>query len=408
MIVGLILTGVLTVISLELDLNIYLLTAEFLLLIIFLYAYLTKPIEREVVENNTPSTLERITTIFLITTLIIAVCGITLSFLGYTNAFINIKNLEAYLPVMPLLILSDIIIILFFIPGFSVLRYVERKVMKPLASFSEIEKFIQENEKIEAEGLVDVYSEYINNQDEIGKLARSYTDLIRHNNNYIENIRKIEGEKERIEAELNIATRIQASNLPKHAIETREYIVDGYSNPAKEVGGDFFDYYQLDDDTLAIIIGDASGKGIPAALLATITQVMIKQILKHAKNPSKVLHQLNNQLCENNSETMFITLWLGIYNKNTKKIVFSNAGHNPPIVNENGEFEYLKINTGFVLGVMEDFDYINEEMTLSQEIILYTDGITDANDTDEEMYGAKRLLDFFNSSKKTQTLLNLY
>ena len=226
--------------------------------------------------------------------------------------------------------------------------------------------------------------------------------MINHNNHYIENIREIEGEKERINAELDIATRIQAAALPKEALENNEFIVDGYSKPAKEVGGDFFDYYQLDDENLAIIIGDASGKGVPAAILAMLSQVIIKQLLKQSHDPSKVLYLLNNQLCENNPESMFLTLWLGIYNKTNKELLFSNAGHNPPIIKEDDACEYLKIDSGIVLGIMEDFDYINEKITLSDEIVIYTDGITDANNEDNEMYGEDRLLNFFNGFRSDE------
>ena len=297
---------------------------------------------------------------------------------------------------MPTLIITDVIIILFFIPGIIILKYIEDKVFKPILSFSEIEGFIKENEKIESDGLVEIYSKYINEQNEIGTLARSYTELIKHSNNYIENIREIEGEKERINTELNIATKIQAASLPTEALENDDFIIDGHSQPAKEVGGDFFDYYNLDDDNLAIVIGDASGKGVPAALFAMITQVVIKQILKHNRDPSKVLYLLNNQLTENNPESMFLTLWLGIYNKKTKKLTFSNAGHNPPLIKENGKFKYLTIDTGIVLGIVEDFDYVLEEIDLTNQLVVYTDGITDANNENDEMYGEDRLLTFFN------------
>ncbi len=152
----------------------------------------------------------------------------------------------------------------------------------------------------------------------------------------------------------------------------------------------------LDEDNLVIVIGDASGKGVPAALLAMTTQVIIKQILKHNSNPSEILTSLNNQLSENNPESMFLTLWLGIYNKTNNKLIFSNAGHNPPLIKENNTFKYLNIDSGIVLGIMEDFNYINQEITLSEEIILYTDGITDANNSRDEMFGEHRLLEFFN------------
>ena len=212
----------------------------------------------------------------------------------------------------------------------------------------------------------------------------------------IENIREIEGEKERIKAELDIATRIQVSALPTEAIENDDFIVGGYCQPAKEVGGDFFDYYMVDDENLAVVIGDASGKGIPAALVSMISQVIIKQMLKHDMDPSKILYQINNQLCENNPESMFITLLLGIYNIPTKRLTLSNAGHNPPLIKEDGEFKYLNIDSGIVLGIMEDFEYVSQEIPLRDEFVLYTDGIIDANSENDKMYGEKRLLDFLN------------
>ena len=392
---------IVTIISsllLILELNMHVQYAQIILITALLFFYLTKPFNYEILPNIENTITEKIIRNFLILTLAIAIFGVLISVLSY-NTITHFENLNIYIYLMPLLIITDVILILFFAPGIVILRYIENKVIKPISSFSEIEGFIQENEKIEAEGLVEVYSKYINEQNEIGTLARSYTDLINHNNHYIENIREIEGEKERINAELDIATKIQASALPTEAIENNYFIVNGYSKPAKEVGGDFFDYYQIDDENLAIIIGDASGKGVPAAILAMITQVIIKQLLKQYRNPSQVLYHLNNLLSEKNSESMFLTLWLGIYNKTTNELIFSNAGHNPPIIKEKGGFKYMKIDSGLVVGIMEDFDYVCERTTLSEEIIIYTDGITDANNEDNEMYGEERLLNFFNENK---------
>ena len=370
---------------------------ECIILFIILILYLKKPITADVATKNSKSIPEEMMNIFHLTTLIIITIGIIISYdstlISALDDIIPLTKTEISISMM---LLMDILLLIFFLPSLAVLRRVEIKVIEPILSFTKIENFIHENEKIKTDGLIKIYSKYINENNEIGTLARSYTDLINFNNHYIENIYEIESEKERIKTELDIATKIHASNLPTEAIKNDEYIIDGYSKPAKEVGGDFFDYYKIDDDNLAIIIGDASGKGVPAAILAIITQVMIKQLLKHEKNPSKVLYLLNNQLCENNSESMFITLWLGIYNKTTKKIIFSNAGHNPPLVKDNDEFKYLDINSGIVLGIMEDFDYINEEISFSKEIVLYTDGITDANNDNNEMYGEDRLLNFFN------------
>ena len=396
----LLISGIIAFITSEFDMGKNFIIGEIIVLGILLFAYLTKPFEYEIQPNDENTMIESIMRNFLIVTLALAILGILVSIFSYK--YVASLDANIFITLLPLLIITDVFIILFFIPGMIIFRYIERKLIKPISSFSKIENFINENEKIEAEGLLDIYSKYVNEKNEIGTLARSYSKLIEHNNNYIENIREIESEKERVNAELDIATKIQAAALPTEALETDEFIVNGYSHPAKEVGGDFFDYYMIDDDNLAIVIGDASGKGVPAAILAMITQVIIKQLIKHETDPSKVLCSLNNQISVNNSESMFITIWLGIYNKSSKKIIFSNAGHNPPLIKKNGEFKYLDIDTGLVLGIMEDFGYVKEEITLTNELVLYTDGITDANNNHNEMYGEDRLLKFFNEFKSDE------
>ena len=378
-------------------LNDYIVIIELITLSLILFAYLTKPITSDITVNNKNSTPEEIMNIFLLITLFIMIIGIYLSYDSSLIAIIQkIIPLTKSIILISMILIMDILLLIFFIPSLAVLRYIEIKVIEPIVSFSKIKSSIRENEKIDSERLLNIYSRYINKDTEIGTLARSYTDLINYNNSYIENIHKIESEKERINAELDIATKIQASALPTEKIENNDFIVNGYSHPAKEVGGDFFDYYMLDENNLAIVIGDVSDKGVPAALVAMTTQKTIKQILKHEHNPSKVLYQINNELCENNPESMFLTLWLGIYNKTTKKLIFSNAGHNPPLIKENDEFKYLNIDSEIALGVFEDYDYVLDEINLTNEIILYTDGITDATNKNDKMYGEDRLLNFFN------------
>ena len=372
---------------------------ELIMLMGLLFAYITKPFTSDIENINSISISESIMDRFLIISLILIFFGILIS---YDSILIRIVNTYSWLDLqdvaISILLLTDLILLIFLIPSIHVLRYSEKKLIKPITNFSKIENFVKENQKIESEGLLNIYSMYTDNDDEIGVLARSYSDLININNNYIENIQKIEGEKERIKAELDIATKIQQSNLPLEPIENEKFIVDGYSKPAKEVRGDFFDYYELDDGKLAIVIGDASGKGVPAALLATITQVIIKLSLKHENDPSKILFSLNNQLCENNSEVMFITLWLGIYDKTTCNLTFANAGHNPPLVKHGDKFEFLNVDEGIVLGIMDDFEFKKEEFVLNQGIVAYTDGITDANNASEDMYGEDGLINFFNNN----------
>ena len=205
-------------------------------------------------------------------------------------------------------------------------------------------------------------------------------------------------EKEKIKAELDIANRIQKSILPKESIENSYFNIYGVSRPAKEVGGDFFDYYQIDNDNLVIVIGDASGKGIPAALFAVITQSSIKQTTNYELDPSKILYSINNILCDNNIESMFITLWIGIYNYKTKKLTYSNAGHNPPLIELNNKFNKLDVDPGLVLGLLEDMEFKKEEIKLEEGIFLYTDGATDAINQNNEMYGENRIINFLNKN----------
>ena len=371
---------------------------EVILLSSLMFLYASKPITAEISEIKFRSIPESIMNIFLLTTLVIVICGAVIS-----SDHILITNIDKGLSLdfnevkLSIMIFIDIVLVIFFIPSIAVLKYVELKVIYPITSFSKIEKFVKKGNKIESEGLIDIYSNYLNENDEIGMLARSYTDLINYTNEYIENIHEIESEKERIKAELDIAEKIQKSNLPTHSIENEDYTVYGFSKPAKEVGGDFYDHYPIDDDNVAIIIGDASGKGVPAALLSTITQSIVRQLLKTENDPSKVLYMLNNQLCENNTESMFVTLWLGIYNNKTKIITFSNAGHNPPLIMEDGQFRALEVDSGIVLGVMDDFEFITEKINISRRIIVYTDGITDAKDSNDEFYGEERVIEFLNT-----------
>ena len=347
-----------------LDISETIMVIEVIVLTSLIFLYTTKPITSNISKITFISIPEKIMNIFLLAILFIVILGMLISL---DQTFIKAID-EMILPIdfyeikLSIMIFIDILLIIFFIPSIAVLKYVEHEVIYPITSFSKIEKFIKKGYKIESKGLKDVYSNYLNKEDEIGMLARSYTDLINFTNEYIENIHEIESEKERIKAELDIAEKIQKSNLPTNSIENEDYTVYGFSKPAKEVGGDFYDHYPIDEDNVALIIGDASGKGVPAALLSTISQTIIRQLLKSETDPSKVLYMLNNQLCENNTECMFVTLWLGIYNNKTKNITFSNAGHNSPLIIENGQFRALKVDSGIVLGIMNDYEFITEKI----------------------------------------------
>lgn len=215
----------------------------------------------------------------------------------------------------------------------------------------------------------------------------------------------------RIDKELEYAKQIQLSALPSNFPDTENYSIYARMIAAKEVGGDFYDYYSLDDNTVIFLAADVSGKGIPAAMFMMTAKTIIKDLAERGLSVDKIFTLANEKLCENNESGMFVTAWMGKMDLTTGKISFANAGHNPPlIIHENGECEYLKSRTGFILAGMEGMMYRANEMTLNKgdRIFLYTDGVTEATDNNEALYGEDRLLSYMNKNinLKAEALLS--
>lgn len=209
---------------------------------------------------------------------------------------------------------------------------------------------------------------------------------------------RLETEKERMTAELDVATKIQASMLPQHfELFEKKGLFSVYANmePAREVGGDFYDCFQVDEDHMAVVIADVSGKGVPAALFMVIAKTLIKTKAKGILSPGRVLEEVNREIYDTNEEDMFVTLFLGILELSTGKFVCANAGHNPPIhLHKDGRAEYFSIKQNFILGVMPSMTFEENVVQLEEndKIFLYTDGITEAIDEKNEFYGEERLL----------------
>ena len=215
----------------------------------------------------------------------------------------------------------------------------------------------------------------------------------------------------RIDKELEYAKQIQLSALPSDFPDTEGYAIYAQMIAAKEVGGDFYDFYTLDDNTVLFLAADVSGKGIPAAMFMMTAKTIIRDLAERGISVDEIFTIANDKLCENNESGMFVTAWMGKIDLSTGKLSFANAGHNPPIVvHANGECEYLKSRTGFVLAGMEGMRYRSNEMTLNKgdRIFLYTDGVTEATDENEALYGEDRLLSYINKNKdlKAEALLS--
>lgn len=215
--------------------------------------------------------------------------------------------------------------------------------------------------------------------------------------------RYIDEAEARIDKELEFAKAIQHSALPSifpPFPNKTEFDIFATMDTAKEVGGDFYDFYFVGDDRLAFLIADVSGKGIPAAMFMMTAKTLLKSFAETGREVDDVLTNANEKLCENNDANMFVTAWMGIVDLKTGLVEFANAGHNPPLVrHKDGSFEYLKSRAGFVLAGMEGIRYKKNELKLNpgDEIFLYTDGVTEATDANNRLYGEDRLLDFMNT-----------
>lgn len=203
----------------------------------------------------------------------------------------------------------------------------------------------------------------------------------------------------RIDKELEYAKQIQLSALPTNFPDNEDYGIYAEMIAAKEVGGDFYDFYKLKDNTVAFLAADVSGKGIPAAMFMMTAKTIIKDLAEGGMAVNDIFTKANEKLCENNESGMFVTAWMGILDLTTGEMKFANAGHNPPLLKRaNGDFEYLRTRAGFVLAGMEGVRYRIGELTLGHgdRLFLYTDGVPEATNTENELYGEERLLAFMN------------
>lgn len=249
-----------------------------------------------------------------------------------------------------------------------------------------------------SKGNLDVQLPVPKSHDEVGELTLSFENMRKELKNYIANLAATTATKERIESELKIAHTIQMSFLPKQFPpfpEKVEFDLYAMLEPAKEVGGDFYDFFLLDDDHLFFSIGDVSGKGVPAALFMAVTKTLIKGLAKQGLSPSEALEKVNYELYRDNESMMFVTVFCGLLNFRTGELLFTNAGHNPPLIVYSGAgAEWLQIPAGLVLGVSESPAYLTEKIYLKkgEMLLMYTDGVTEAMNNSKEFYSDEGLM----------------
>ena len=238
--------------------------------------------------------------------------------------------------------------------------------------------------------------------DELENLSVVMDDLETQLGEYIDNLTFVTAEKERIGTELNVATKIQADMLPRifPAFPDRKDL-DIYASmhPAKEVGGDFYDFFFIDDDRICLVMADVSGKGVPAALFMVIAKTLIKNRAMAGDSPAGILSHVNEQLCDGNEEEMFVTVWVAVIDLKTSKGMAANAGHEHPVIRrKGGDFELVIYRHSPAVAVMEGMRFKEHEFQLNpgDSLFVYTDGVTEATNRDSELFGTDRMLDALN------------
>jgi sigma-B regulation protein RsbU (phosphoserine phosphatase) len=363
-------------------------------------AYALKPVTKKVKKITTQikiSLTEKLIVIFITIGAILAVITGIRSFFTISGNELQFWR-SVYLNIT--LILS-----VFYISSIGFLWYIEKNITTPIESISGVVKnYVSDSGGIEnSKYIISKCEQYSSEESEAGILATSFQKMVRDLEIYMKNLKTITAEKERINAELNVAKRIQADMLPKKfpAFPGRnEFDVYAINIPAKEVGGDFYDFFLIDENHLAIVIADVSGKGVPAALFMVIAKTLIKNHAQLGKSPEEVFTTVNNQLYEGNDESMFVTAWIGILEIETGRFTYVNAGHNPPLLKHACKnYDWLKSKPGFVLAGMENIKYYQNEITLEQgdRVYLYTDGITEASNDNDDLFGDARLLQVMNN-----------
>ena len=297
---------------------------------------------------------------------------------------------NAFRPYIMLIVLG-VFLMIAVITAFIVL-FLKRAVIKPIEKVSdEATRFARENTKSEPLGDISKYDVILN-------LARSIDSMETEMVDYVEHLTAVTAERERMGAELSIAATIQKNSLPNLAAafpDRHEFDVFASMTPAKEVGGDFYNAFFIDDDHLAMVMADVSGKGIPGALFMMVTNILISDRAKMGGTPAEILTFVNNEICQWNRADMFVTVWLGILEVSTGRIIAANAGHDDPAVYRKGRgFAIAKEKHGFVIGGMENMRYRDHEIQLNKgdKLFLYTDGVPEATDANDKMYTIDRMV----------------
>ena len=375
-----------------------------LFLILILYAiFLFKPLDEDVfkIKNRQKLTIfyKALFSIFIILIIIPTILLVSLTALGIYEDEITSEFLNY------LVLLSGFFLAI-LIPLVIYMYFLEKQVLNPINQLSSY--LLEEiNDEVDLDNLVNNLNDITVNN-EIKSLSESMLNMEKEFADYRANLLDVTKEKERYETELKLAHEIQHSMIPtdfEKFNETNNINLWGFMKAAHAVGGDFYDYFKIDEENIGIVIGDVSGKGVSTTLILVKTMTLIRDYATYYSDLSDALYELNNELCKNNVKGLFVGCLLGKLNIKTGELCYVNAGHRKPLIRKNnGDFEYLNEKPGLLLAGMENMHYKKHTIHLkpNDTLFLYTDGVTYANDGNERYYGERSLQKILNQNKDNE------
>jgi sigma-B regulation protein RsbU (phosphoserine phosphatase) len=305
-----------------------------------------------------------------------------------------------------IIIISVAAIVLMIISLVSMNTWLKKRVVNPLQRLRDTAgSFVESSHHAESPDDLVITDPEIHTEDEMEALSNSITEMFEDMKHYMTDLVYVTKEKERIGAELNVATQIQADMLPNifPAFPERDDLnIYASMTPAKEVGGDFYDFFFVDPDHLAIVMADVSGKGVPAALFMVIAKTLIKSVFQSGGGAGDSLADVNNRLCEGNEAGLFVTVWMAVIDLKTGEGVSLNAGHeHPALCKAGGDYELVVYKHSVAVAAMEDMIFRERrfKMDKGDKLFVYTDGVAEATNADNELFGTDRMIETLNKNK---------
>ena len=389
---------VISIFGLQSQNNIYL-----FLTLIFSTIFLFKPLDEEVfkIKNTQKLTIfyKAFISIFLILIIIPTIISVSLTMTGFYEYGIT-SEFTNYLVILSgffLAILIPLVIYMVFL-GTQVIRPVDQ-----LSSY--LSEEISDDAELKN---LDENLKFITVNNEIKSLSESILNMEKEYIDYSTNLLELTKEKERYETELKLAHEIQYSMVPTDFEKfnaNNNLSIWGFMKAARDVGGDFYDYFKIDEDHIGFVIGDVSGKGVPTALIMVKAMTLIRDYVTNYSDLSDALYEVNNELCKDNIEELFIGCWIGKLNTKTGKLSYVNAGHKKPLIKQNeGDFEFPDTKPGLLLAGMENMYYTKHVIHLKPNdmILLYTDGVTATNENHDGPYREETLQEILNQNKDAE------